>query len=281
MLGWVHRRRLWVADTWPATVFALADDAVQRAIALAPNQSLALAGVGFSRFWFHFDWAGGEQAFKLASQSNPSESNARWGLAFLMLTQGRVDEGFLQLRTARELDPLSPVMHTLEAAFLTAAGRYGPARQRLATALDIAPNLWLAHAALGRLLAMEGKVDDGLVSLRRAVELAPDSVRPRAHLGAQLAALGQFAEARALLEQMQRRAGHTYVPPTSLAMVHAALGDTQAALDQLDRAYEARDTRLVELKGDPSWNPIRNEPRFAALTRKLGLEGIGAALSSV
>ena len=280
-LGWVHRRRLWHADTPPAEVFAKADAAVQRATALAPNLSLALAGVGFSRFWFGFDWSGGEQSFRAALKSNPSESNARWGLAFLLLTQGRTEEGFIQLRLARELDPMSPVMHTLEATFLAGARRFEQARQRLTTALDIAPNHWLAHASLGRLLVAEGKVDAGVASLRRAVELAPDSVRPRAHLAVQLATMGQTGEARSLLEQMHRRASYAFVPPTSLAMVHAALGEKDAALGELARAYDVRDTRLVELKGDPSWDSLRNEPRFEALAHRLGLDGPGQALSSV
>ena len=62
-----------------------------------------------------------------------------------------------------------------------------------------------------------------------------------------------------------------FVPPTSLAMVHAALGDAVPALDMLEQAYFVRDTRLRDLKDDPSWVTLRQEERYLALKRKLKL----------
>jgi DNA-binding winged helix-turn-helix (wHTH) protein/TolB-like protein/Tfp pilus assembly protein PilF len=281
MLAWVHRRHLWIADTPPTEVFARSDAAVQRALTLVPDLALARAGKGFSRFWSAFDWAGAEDEFRAALKANPSETNAHWGLAFLFLTQGRLGEGFEHMRKARQLDPLWPVFHTLEASFLAAAGKHDDAHRRLQTALDISPGLWLTHAALGRLLIAEGRTEAGIAALRRAVELAPDTVRAKAHLATQLALHGQAAEARAILEQIRARARESYVPPTSLAMALAALGESAAALDELDRAYEVRDTRLVELTGDPSWSTLRGQPRFIALVRRLGMQDAGKGLASV
>ena len=281
LLAWVHRRRLWNVDALPRDVFARSDYSVQRALALAPGLALAHAGVGFSRFLHAYDWSGAEGAFRVALEANPSEANARWGLAFLLLTQGRVDEGFAHLRVTREVDPLSPIWHTLEAGFLISAGNHAEAHRRVEVALDISPGLWLAHAALGLLLLAENKKEAGVAELRRAVELGPDTVRPKAHLAVHLAADGDHAAARGLLSEIRQRAERVHVPPTSLAMIHAALGESKAALDELDRAFELRDTRLVELKGDPSWQPIRKEPRFVALMRRLGLEEVGPGLMSV
>jgi len=281
LLAWVHRRRLWNVDALPGDVFARSDAAVQRALALAPGLALAHAGVGFSRFLHAYDWAGAEGAFRVAVEANPSEANARWGLAFLLLTQGRVDEGFAHLRVTREIDPLSPIWHTLEAGFLIAAGDHAEAHRRVEVALDISPGLWLAHAALGLLLLAENRKEAGAAELRRAVELGPDTVRPKAHLAVHLATDGDHAAARALLSDIRERSERVHVPPTSLAMIHAALGERKAALDELDRAFELRDMRLVELKGDPSWQPIRKEPRFVALMRRLGLDEVRPGLMSV
>jgi DNA-binding winged helix-turn-helix (wHTH) protein/TolB-like protein/Flp pilus assembly protein TadD len=281
MLGWTHRRRLWNADALPASVFAPSDEAVRRAIQIVPTLALARAGVGFSHFWYRYDWSGAEREFRLALDSNPNEPGARWGLAYLLLTQGRVDEGFIHMRRARENDPMSPVLHTLEASFLISDGRLEQAQQRVERALDIAPGQWLAHVAHGLLLVARRQVDAGLGALRRAAELAPDTVRPRAVLAVQLAAAGQAGEARRILDAMHLRAQHSYVPPTSLAMVHAALGQTVPALDALERAHELRDTRLIMLKDDPSWQPLRGQPRFEALKHRLGLAGLGTGLTSV
>lgn len=281
MLGWTHRRRLWNADAEPAAVFQPSDAAVERALAIAPTLALARAGVGFSRFWYHYDWAGAEREFRAALESNPNEPGAQWGLAFLLLTQGQVDAGFVHMRRARETDPMSPVLHTLEASFLISDGRLHDAQRRIEHALDIAPNLWLAHLARGLLLLARRDGGAGIAALRQAAELAPNTVRPQAVLAQRLAQAGQPAEARAILQRLRLRARQTYVPPTSLAMVHAALGETEAALDALDRAYAVRDTRLISLKDDPSWRPLQAEPRFALLKRRLGLDALQPGLTSV
>ena len=75
-------------------MFARSDAAVERALALVPDLALARAGKGFSRFWLAFDWPGAETEFRAALKTSPSEANAQWGLAFLLLTQGRSEEGF-------------------------------------------------------------------------------------------------------------------------------------------------------------------------------------------
>lgn len=281
MLAWVHRRRLWLADTRPSDVFAESDAAVARALALVPDLALARAGKGFSRFWFAFDWAGAENEFRAALKTSPSESNAQWGLAFLLLTQGRTEEGFEHMRLARQLDPLAPIWHMLEGSFLTAAGKYAEAQRHLQIALELSPRLWLTHVALGRLQIAQGQKAEGIAELRRAVELGPDTTRAKAHLATQLALHGQADEARAILEQIRMRMQAGYVPPTSPAMVLAALGESAAALDEMERAYELRDTRLVELAGDPSWAPLRGQPRFEALLRRLGLQHVDRGLASV
>ena len=281
MLGWVYRRRLWNVDAPPASVFGPSDEAVRRALAIAPQLALARAGVGFSRFWYAYDWHGAEREFRAALANNASEPGALWGLSFLLMTQGRIDEGFASMQRAREAEPMAPVLHTLEAAFLLSAGRLDEAERRIAHALDIAPQQWLANMAHGLILLQSHQQDAGLAALRRAVDLAPDTVRPQATLGRHLAWLGQGAEAQAILEAMIDRSRSTFVPPTSLAMVHAALGDASAALDELEQAFRVRDTRLVELKDDPSWQSLRGETRFIALMDKLGLTGIGPGLTTV
>jgi DNA-binding winged helix-turn-helix (wHTH) protein/TolB-like protein/Tfp pilus assembly protein PilF len=229
LLAWSHRRRLWRDDALPAEVFDAANAALQRALALAPELAQARAGMAFERYWQQFDWPGAEREFRHALGLNPSEVSARWGLAQMLLTQGRVDEGFAQLRLARELDPLSPVMNTLEAGFLLSGGQLAEARRRLDRALAIAPEHGLALNVLGLLRLAEGEAEAGLQALRRATATT-EGARPQAVLAEQLALLGRHDEARALLAALQARARTRYLPPTSLAMVHAALGEAGAAL---------------------------------------------------
>jgi tetratricopeptide (TPR) repeat protein len=192
------------------------------------------------------------------------------------MTQDRPDEGFTHLRLARELDPMSPSLNTLEAGYLLARGRREEARIRLTRAFDIAPDFYLAHRTQGLLYLAEQQPELGIASLRRAVALADGNSRPRALLGMHLARLGQQDETRAILNDMLNAAKTRYVPPVSLAVLHAALGENALALDALERGFAVRDTQLVFLKEDSRWSSLRKEPRFAALMQKLKLADLSA-----
>jgi DNA-binding winged helix-turn-helix (wHTH) protein/TolB-like protein/Flp pilus assembly protein TadD len=282
MLAWTHRRKLWRSDALPSEVFEASNAALKRAIAISPGLAQARAGLAFTRYWYDFDWLGTETEFRKALAANPNEVSGQWGLALLLLTQGRIDEGFEHMRVARELDPLSPVLNALEASLLLDGGLLDDARIRLNRALDIAPRHGLVVMVLGMLEMAENRFDDGIRTFRRAIELGGDeSARPQALLAMHLARMGGQVEARAILMELEKRARVRFVPPTSLAMVHAALGNTVAALDLLERAYLVRDTRITRLKDDPSWTPLRDEPRFLALKRKLKLDQYGPGLTPV
>ena len=273
------RETLLAADAVPTDVFEPAKMAVQRALALAPNLAEALSEKGFSLYYFEFDWGGAEREFRRALAVNPNVAMAHFGLAQLLLTQDRPDEGFVQLRLARELDPMSPFLNTIEASYLLASGRRDEARARLTRAFDIAPDFYLAHRAQGLLHLAEQRPELGIASLRRAVTLADGNTRPSALLGMHLARLGQRDEARAILNHMLELAKTRFVPPVSLAVLHAALGENALALDALERAFAGRDTQLVFLKDDPRWSGLRREPRFAALMQALRLDRYGQGLS--
>ena len=273
------RETLLAADAVPADVFGPAKGAVQRALALAPNLAEALSEKGFSLYYFEFDWAGAEREFRRALALNPNVAMAHFGLAQLLLTQDRPDEGFVHLRLARELDPMSPFLNTLEASYLLASGRRDEARARLNRAFDIAPDFYLAHRAQGLLHLAEQRPELAIASLRRAVTMADGNTRPSALLGMHLARLGQLDETRAILNQVLGLAKTRSVSPVSLAVLHAALGENALALDALEQAFAGRDTQLVFLKDDPRWSSLRKEPRFAVLMHELKLDRYGPGLS--
>ncbi|NDZ18153.1 hypothetical protein C7T35_35855 [Variovorax sp. WS11] len=279
-LAQVHRRKLWNSDGLASEVFEPADAALQNALALVPNLAEAHAGIGFSRFWFEFDWPSAEQSFRHALALNPNTTTAHWGLAALLLSQDRLSEGFVHLRAARSLNPMSPVYNTVEASLLLAGGQKDEARMRLNRSLDIEPNLWLTHLALGLLYMSDQRPKEGIAAMRRAVRLS-DCTRPKAVLGVQLALLGEGEEARQILDQLTNESKTRYVTPTSIASLHAALGETASALTTLEHGLVARDTRMVFLKDDPHWRGLRAEPRFVALMKALKLDRYGPGLTPI
>jgi DNA-binding winged helix-turn-helix (wHTH) protein/tetratricopeptide (TPR) repeat protein len=274
-LGETYRRMLFGADRAPLEVFPPYRAAILHALQLAPDLAEAHAQMGWIHFWFEFDWPAAERVFRHALSLNPNGVEAHFGLGFLLLTLDRVEEGLAHVRWARELDPLSLIMNTMEAAFLVNLGRQEEAAARLSRAFEIEPNFWVAHMALALIHLAAGRAEQAIVALLRADELTDQSTQAAALLGMQLARLGRRQEAQDVLHRLQRLAELRYVPPTSLAAVHAALGDTTAALDALHSAWLARDTRLAYLKDDCRWSGLRGEPRFIALQRLLQLDGYG------
>jgi TolB-like protein/Flp pilus assembly protein TadD len=285
-LAWVglavtYRRSFIAIDGVSSELFGHAGAAVDRALAIAPNLAEALVEQAYKLYWHDFDWPAAEATFRHAVASNPNVALARFGLATMLLNQDRLAEGFAQLRLARELDPMSPLINTLEANYLLEAGRVDEAGARLKRAFDIAPNFWLAHDVLGLLELKQGQTEPAFAAMRRAVDLADGSTRASAVLGGYLARNGQHGHAHEILEQLRALARSRYVPGTALATVHAALRESEPALDALDRAYRDRDVRLVFLKDDPLLADLRSEPRFIALLKKLGLDRFGRGLSPV
>ena len=278
-LAEVHRRRLFSADAVPTEVFEPIKIALQRALAVAPNLAQARTEVAFQLYWFDFDWPAAEREFRRALALNPNVAMAHFGLGMLLVTQDRLEEGFLNLRLARELDPMSPLFNTMEAGYLIDGGRRAEARTRLARVFDIAPNFWLAHATQGLLYFAEQQPGPGIASLRRAVELTDGSTQPSVMLAVHLVRVGQPDEAREILNRMLASSRERYVPPTSLAAIHAVLGEVAPALDLLELAVVTRDTRLIVFKDDPRWARLRKEPRFTALLHRLRLDQFGPGLS--
>lgn len=273
-----HGRLSLIGDMEPRAAFAFIDVSLQRALALAPDLAAARASLGYKRYTFDFDWAGAEREFRHAVTMNSNVSRAHLGLGQMLLTQDRINEGYVHLRLARELDPLQPVVNALEASFLLVGGRLQEGRARLARTFELAPRLPLAFVVKGQHELAQRQTEQGIASLRQSVALAGGAPVYDALLGFYLAQAGQTDEARAILGRLQERARVAYVAPTVLATLHAGLGEVEAALTRLEEAYAQRDSRLVFLKDAPYWTSLRKEARFTALTKTLRLDQYGPGI---
>jgi tetratricopeptide (TPR) repeat protein len=85
------------------------------------------------------------------------------------------------------------------------------------------------------------------------------------------ALMGDKIKGRELLEKAIRKPGKDKLSPYRLSQVYVALGNYQQALDELDRSYQIRDLHLFWVGADPAFNPIRNQPRFNDLLKKMNL----------
>lgn len=260
-------------DREPARMFPLAKAAVARALEIDPDSAEALMARGRNQHLYDWDWVGAEASFKRAIELNPSLAEAHFGYAHLLVDLGRFDEGLAHAQQARELDPLSPHINALEAGFLTAARRPDAARRRVDQALELRPGFWIALLVRGGMALDQGDTTAAISDFRIAAERSQRTSQILAVLAVAHAAAGNGSAARAILAELEGRAASGYVPATSLAAVHNALGDTERALDLLERAYDERDIRLAFVKVDARWNNLRTQPRFKSLAQRMGLAG--------
>jgi TolB-like protein/tetratricopeptide (TPR) repeat protein len=268
------RRSIFGADRSPVEVFDVMRHHTERALHLAPDLAEAHTQLGWLRYWCDRDWLAAEAAFRHAIELNPSASLARFGLGFMLLVIGRCDEGIDLVRSARELDPMSLLIGTMESSFLLQLGEGIAGRERLERMLAIEPRFWIVHMMQAQCLAEDGLWDAAFASAQQAVDLAVQSTQALALKGAILGWAGRLDDARAVLMQLQVLRSTRFVPPTSLAAVHAALGEADQALDHLEHACSVLDVRTVYLKDDARWRALRSHRRFQALLAGMRLNGL-------
>jgi DNA-binding winged helix-turn-helix (wHTH) protein len=263
-------------DMDPKQAFPLAKAAVQRALALDPALPEAHAANGFNLFWNDWDWRAAELACLRAINLDPRIPDGHFAYAHLLNNLGRSGEALAQVRVARELDPLSPLVNALEGIFLATAGRMEEASARIAQALEIAPEFWVALLALAEMASARGELAAAIGVFEQAAMLSGRCSQVLAALAPVLVATGNRAGAEQLREELKVLSDTTYVPAAGRAAISNALGAHDEALDLLELAYEQRDVHMAFLKTDTRWNNLRSRPRFAALMDRMGFTA-GAA----
>ncbi len=245
--------------------------AANRAVELDDRLAEAHSAVGSVKLWLEWDWAGAEASFRRAIKLNASYVSAHRYYGHLLSNLDRHTESAMEMRKAREVDPLSPIMHALSGRLMYQARNYDSALDHLRNALAINSELWVVHTFLGGVYERLRIFDQAKAEYQKAFELSGGNTETIAFRGHILAQLGQRSEAQEAIRILRELAKQKYVPPYNVAMVHAGLGEVAAALDCLENAYKTRDVRLTFLAVEPKWDALRNEPRFQELLQRLAL----------
>ncbi|MBS0556915.1 MAG: winged helix-turn-helix domain-containing protein [Proteobacteria bacterium] len=269
-LAFAWRAMTMVSDMDPQQAFPLSNAAVEHALALDASSPQAHAARAFNLYWHAWDWRAAELACQHAIRLDPRVPDGHFVYAHLLHNFGRFEEARTHARIARELNPLSPLVNTMEAGYLAAAGRTEEAETRVAHALEIAPDYWAALLTRGGMEIARGDPVGAIESIERAAKLSGRSSLTLATLAPALVATGNRAGAEQLREELKTLSEATYVPSANRAAISNALGHHDEALDLLEFAHEQRDVRLVFLKTDARWNNLRSHPRFQALMDRMG-----------
>lgn len=273
-LGWVHIIRAMghgAGAARPRDSYALAREAVARALELDPQNGEAHGTLGAVKFMADFDWAGAEASFRRALELKPSDSFLFDACGLMYSAQERFDEALAMQRHARELDPLSGVHTSDLTTTLIRAGRYDEAVVEARRLAEMDPAFALAHSTLGWALIKRGEPAEGLHELEHAASLSPGNTLFLSQLGEGYGLTGDLPKAREMLARLHAMAETRFVTPYHFAYIYTGLGEFEKAIDLLEVAVEERAGGAYGIKGSFLFTPLRTHPRFLALLRKINL----------
>jgi len=243
-----------------------------KALAIDDSLAEAHASLSFSLIWYDWDWDGGAREAKRAIALNPNSAHSHFALAHILSDQGRHDQALAEMARARELDPVFLLYRALEGMLFHHARRDAEALDRLQQTVDLDPNFWITHLMLGKVYTQQRKYPEAIEEFGKARELSHGNSEAIASIGYAAALAGDLLKARAVLDELKALSNEHYVPPVNVALVLSALGEKDEALASLEKGCTERDVRLTILKVDPRWDSLRDNPRFVAILKRIGLQ---------
>ena len=248
----------------PATLKQALEDA-EKGIALAPTSSRAYRYRGWIRLQWLWDWTGAQSDFEKARALEPRDYHAEANYATLLAYLGRVPEAIAETRKLLNVEPLGVSLLVNLTNYHTAMGDFVDAESTVRRAMEVEPADLYLVASLANVLTLQGKAAG-------ALELCPrlPEELDRLLCAAQAEhALGHIPESRRAMDEAVRRDGESR--PFNIALVYASLDEHDKAFEWLEKAYQSRDMGISEIKLHWELRPLRADPRYAALLRKMKL----------
>jgi TolB-like protein/DNA-binding winged helix-turn-helix (wHTH) protein/Flp pilus assembly protein TadD len=251
----------------PTEAFPQAEAAARKALELDPNSPEAHTALAFPKHHYNWEWAAAEREYKTAIALSPSYPTAHLLYAEYLSSVGRHDEAIAEMHRSLELDPLSLVYMSNLGRFLYHARRYDEAIEVLKKTLELDPNRVYARIHLAMSYEEKGMYSEALQEYERIK--THFGGEPSPGMARLLAMTGQPKRAQEIARVLRGEAGDS--DWFFIAGVYAALGDKDEAFACLQKAYEKHDFFLVFLKVYPYMDPLRSDPRYQNLLRRIGL----------
>jgi eukaryotic-like serine/threonine-protein kinase len=245
--------------------------AAQKALALDDNLAEAHASLGQIIGGYDYDFSGAEREFQRAILLNPNYASAHQWRAENLSTLERFDEALAEARRALELDPLSLIINRIYADILMDARRYDEALEQYRKTLDLDPNFVTTNFFLGRAYEAKGQHDQAVAQYNRALEAGNETPENLQILKDAYAKSGWKGYWQAALNRVLERSKKGYQAPFLIALFHARLGNKDEAFAYLEKTYQERDFRVTLIRVSFEFDSLRSDPRFADLTRRIGL----------
>ncbi len=253
----------------PQRVMPRAKEAALKALAIDETVADAHTALAFVLGTYEWNWEGAERAYLRALALNPGDALARAFYARYLSYTGQADASVAEARHAIAHDPLAVYNRQLLTVALNMDRRFDEAITEARAGIELDPTYHALHWHHGLALAGLCRYDDAVEALRQATILAPGDLPSRALLAWTLGIAGHGQEARAILGDLLKRRSEVYVGGAHLAHAHLGVGDREQAISWLEKAAEERDGLLPYINVGFWYDPLRDDPRFQALLRKM------------
>ncbi len=253
-------------------LFPKAKAAVNRALEIdnrLAEAHISLAALIMQNEW---DWINSLKEFKMGIELNPNYATGHHWYAEWLMSMGRSEEAIREISLAVDLDPVSPAILKDKGMTFYYSRQYDNAIDAAMKTIELDPNFMTVHRLLSLCYQGKGMFDEAITENQRWGDLTGNEVKTRVALAQIYAAAGRKEEAEKIIESVKEDytlSGNDY---RGMALIYAALGERDMAFTWLEKSYEKHEESLCELKVDPKLDPLRSDPRFNILLKKIGLE---------
>jgi len=255
----------------PKEAFPKAKAAAIKALELDSQLGEAHNSLAFVLDGFDWDLNSGGNEFRRAIELAPGYATAHHWYAWHLSLLGRYDPAIAEMRKAQNLDPLSLIINADLAELLVVAHSYDESILQSRKTIEMDPNFALAHNQLAQAYLQKHRYAEAIAELTKAIKLSGGSPAFIANLARAYVASGKRSEALKLLNDLKKSSNPSYSNAAEIAVIYASLGDTDQAMNWLEKGYQERFNPGVLLR--PGFDPLRSDPRFQDLVRRIGLSG--------
>jgi serine/threonine-protein kinase len=246
--------------------------AAKRAIEIEPTLAEGHTSLAYSLAVYDWNWAEAQREFKRGIELAPNNAAAhfRYGQIYLP-AMGRWDEAIAKVKRALEMEPLNLVMNTNLVMVYRCAGQYDRALEHAKNTYDLDETFILSGVELAGAYAAKGMYAEAIELYEKGVLADPTNQLPLVGLGSAYAKAGRRHDAEKLITRFKDIAQTQPVLSSRIALIYASLGDKDKAFAEFDKAIEQREFYLHRLKCDQTSNPLRDDPRYKAMLKRLNL----------
>jgi Flp pilus assembly protein TadD len=253
----------------PQVAFSEAKTAAAKALALDSKLSEAHTSLAFALDLYAWDWKAAEAEYKLAIELNPNYATAHQWYAWHLILMGQNREGVSELKKAESLDPLSLIVGADLAGALCIANLPEEAIQQSKKTLELDQHFAVAHYELGQALEQKHRLDEAISEFQKAIEISGHSAVLDSSLAHAYAISGHREEAARIANDLELQNDKNPSAEANIALIYVGLDDKDQAMMWLNKAYHARFNPSILVR--PAFDPVRSDPRFKDLLRRIGL----------